>query len=192
MRCTLRRNQYIHVGGKQKERKMIHLKSETKRSVEDVVCITQNKNTAQQEGKSAPNDKLWVTLQQYARLSPKGNTGSRLFTKVKPCWRGLIAGSVTNKIKYPVLYSFGKSGWRSGHQSRLPPLLQMLSVVFEGFLRALQFPPSSKSTPTSQIHLPEVLFSEVVYGSCLGAERLAGSKAFSVLFAIQHTDCDKE
>ena len=47
----------------------------------------------------------------------------------------------------------GKSGWRSEHQSRLSPLLQ--NVVcglsfsrsqpdFEGFLRALRFPPSSK------------------------------------------------
>ena len=28
------------------------------------------------------------------RLSPKENTGSRLFTEVKPCWTGLISGWV--------------------------------------------------------------------------------------------------
>ena len=33
------------------------------------------------------------------------NTGSRLFTEVKPCWTGLISGSVTIYVKYPVLYS---------------------------------------------------------------------------------------
>ena len=43
------------------------------------------------------------------------NTGSRLFTEVKPCWTGLISGWVTISIKY----------WHSGHQSRLSPLLQM-------------------------------------------------------------------
>ena len=40
-------------------------------------------------------------------LSPKGNTGSRLFTEVKPCWTGLISGWVTIGIKYPVLYCLG-------------------------------------------------------------------------------------
>ena len=35
------------------------------------------------------------------------NTGSRLFTEVKPCWTGLISGWVTISIKYPVLYSLG-------------------------------------------------------------------------------------
>ena len=35
------------------------------------------------------------------------NTGSRLFTEVKPCWMGLISGWVTISIKYPVLYSLG-------------------------------------------------------------------------------------
>ena len=53
----------------------------------------------------------------------------------------------------------GKSGWRSGHQSRLPPLLQCCMWIefqsvsrsqpdFEGFLRALRFPPSAKLTPS--------------------------------------------
>ena len=52
------------------------------------------------------------------------NTGSRLFTEVKPCWTGLISGWVTISIKIPCAVLLGKSGWRSGHQSRLPPLLQ--------------------------------------------------------------------
>ena len=50
------------------------------------------------------------------RLSPskkcygyhqKENTGSRLFTEVKPCWTGLLSGWVTISIEYPVLYSLG-------------------------------------------------------------------------------------
>ena len=32
------------------------------------------------------------------------NTGSLLFTEVKPCWTGLFSGWVTSWIKYPVLY----------------------------------------------------------------------------------------
>ena len=38
------------------------------------------------------------------------NTGSRLFTEVKPCWTGLISGWVTCAVL------LGKSGWRSGYQ----------------------------------------------------------------------------
>ena len=65
-------------------------------------------------------------------------------------------GDHLDKIPCAVLY--GKPGWRSGHQSRLPPLLQKMFVCglsfsrsqpdFEGFLRALRFPPSSKLTPS--------------------------------------------
>ena len=67
---------------------------------------------------------------------------------------------------------------------------------FKGFLRVLRFPPSSKLTP-SLIHLAVVLCFEVIYGSCLGAERLAGCTVSSVRprlavpFAIQSTDCEK-
>lgn len=57
MRCTLRRNQDTHVGGKPKETKRIPPKIKAKWHVENVVSITQNQNTAQQEGKSAPNAK---------------------------------------------------------------------------------------------------------------------------------------
>ena len=46
---------------------------------------------------------------------------------------------------------------------------------FKDFLRALWFPPSSKSTP-SLIHLAVVLCSEVIYGLCSGAESLASGK----------------
>ena len=55
---------------------------------------------------------------------------------------------------------------------------------------------NTKLTP-SLIHLAVVLCSEVIYGSCLGAERLAGSTALSVRphwatpFAIQSTDFEK-
>ena len=50
-----------------------------------------------------------VVLTQYGFFTcTKGeNTGSRLFTEVKPCWTGLISGWVTIYIKYPVLYSLG-------------------------------------------------------------------------------------
>jgi len=56
-----------------------------------------------------------------------------------------------------ITISIGKSGWCSGHQSRLPPLLQMLYVDlsfsrsqpdWEAFLPALRVPPSSKLTPS--------------------------------------------
>ena len=50
---------------------------------------------------------------------------------------------------------------------------------FEGFLRALPFPPSSKSTP-SLIHLAVVLCSEVIHGSCSGTERPASCTAPSI------------
>ena len=57
--------------------------------------------------------------------------------------------------------SKGKSGWRSGHQSRLPPLLHVVCGLsfsrfqpdFEGFLRALRFRPSSKSIPIWRVCL---------------------------------------
>ena len=80
------------------------------------------------------------------------NTGSRLFTDVKPCWTGLISGWVTISIKYPVLYSLESQAGvvdinHAFHLyynvvcgssfSRSPP-------DFEGFLRALRFPPSAK------------------------------------------------
>ena len=67
-------------------------------------------------------------------------------------------GDHLDKIPFAVL--LGRSGWHSGHQSHLPPLLQIkINVVcgssfsrsepdFEGFLRALRFPPSSKLTPS--------------------------------------------
>jgi len=64
------------------------------------------------------------------------------------------------------------------------------------WLRVPRFPPSSKLIP-SLIHLAVVLCSEVIYGSYLGAEGLAGSTAPSVPprwaapFAIQSTDCEE-
>ena len=58
--------------------------------------------------------------------------------------------------KTPRAVLLGKSGWRSGHQSRLPPLLHVVcgssfsqsQPDFEGFLRAVRFPPSAKLTPS--------------------------------------------
>ena len=76
------------------------------------------------------------------------NTGSRLFTDGFDIW----IGDHLDKIPCAVL--LGKSGWRSGHQSRLPPLLQCCMCVsrsqpdIEGFLRALRFPPSAKLAPS--------------------------------------------
>ena len=41
------------------------------------------------------------------RMLEEENTGSRVFTEVKPCWTGLISEWVTILMKYPVLYSLG-------------------------------------------------------------------------------------
>ena len=61
------------------------------------------------------------------RLTPEGNTGSAVSTEVKPRWTGLITGWVIIwEISRGVLLE--ESGWRSAHESRLPPLLQMLYV----------------------------------------------------------------
>ena len=83
------------------------------------------------------------------------NTGSRLFTEVKPCWTGLMSGWVTISIKYPVLYSLGS---QAGVVDINHAFHLYYNVVcgssfsrsqpdFEGFLRALRFPPSAKLTP---------------------------------------------
>ena len=75
------------------------------------------------------------------------NTGSRLFTEVKPCWTGLISGWVTISIKYPVLYSLGS---QAGVVDINHAFHLYYNVVcgssfsrsqpdFEGFLRALRF-----------------------------------------------------
>ena len=67
------------------------------------------------------------TGSQGVRLAQKGNTGSRLFIEIKPCRAGLILGWVTTwAISRAVLHE--ERCWRSGHQSHLPPLLQMLPV----------------------------------------------------------------
>ena len=99
---------------------------------------------------------LLVCFQRYG-YHQREITGSPLFTEVKLCWTGLISGFGDHLDKIPRAVLLGKSGWRSGHQSRLPPLLQccMWSSFsrsqpdFEGFLQALRFPPSSKLTPSS-------------------------------------------
>ena len=67
------------------------------------------------------------------------------------------------------------------NQSRLPHVVFGLSFIrsqpdLEGFLRALRFPPSSKSTPCL-IHLAVVLWSEVIHGSCSGTEHPTGCTA---------------
>ena len=69
-----------------------------------------------------------LTIVKRYGYHQRENTGSRLFTEVKPCWTGLISGWVTIKIKIPCAVLLGKSGWRCEHLSRLPPLLQMSYV----------------------------------------------------------------
>ena len=84
------------------------------------------------------------------------NTGTRLFTEVKPCWMGLISGWVTISIKYPVLYSLGSQAGvvDISHAFHLyDNVVCGLSFSrsqpdFEGFLRALRFPHSAKLTPS--------------------------------------------
>ena len=90
--------------------------------------------------------------------------------------------------------SLEESGWFSGHQPCLPPLrpgfnygsarmwaeFQSISICLRGFFSGCSgFPPSSKSTP-GLFHQAVVLCSEVIHGSCSGAERLAGSTPPSV------------
>ena len=69
------------------------------------------------------------------------------------------------------------------NQSRLLHVVCGLSFSrsqrYEGFLCALRFPPSSKSTPCL-IHLAVVLCSEVIHGSCSGTECPAGCTAPSI------------
>ena len=80
------------------------------------------------------------------------NTGSRLFTEVKPCWTGLLSGWVTISTKYPVLYSLGSQAGvvDTNHAFHLyykvvcGLSLSQSQPDFEGFLRALRFPPSAK------------------------------------------------
>ena len=80
--------------------------------------------------------------------------GSRLFTEVKPCWTGLISGWVTISIKYRVLCSLGNQAGvvHINHAFYLHYNVKCGSSFsgsqpdFEGFLRALRFPPSAKLT----------------------------------------------
>ena len=73
------------------------------------------------------------------------NTGSRLFTEVKPCWMRLISGWVTISIKYPVLYSLGSQAGvvDTNHAFHLyynvvcGSSFSRSQPDFEGFLRAL-------------------------------------------------------
>ena len=57
--------------------------------------------------------------------APKINIGSRLFTKIKPCWMGLIIRWVII-WKISRVVSLRELGCRSVHQSRLPPRLKLL------------------------------------------------------------------
>ena len=73
-----------------------------------------------------------------------------------PVLTGLISGWVTISIKYPVLYSLGSQAGVVDINHAI--YLYYYNVVcglsfsrsqpdFEGFLRALRFPPSAKLTP---------------------------------------------
>ena len=109
------------------------------------------------------------------------NTGSRLLTEVKPCWTGLISGWMTIQIKYPVLYSLGSQAGvvNINHAFHLYYIVVCgLSISrsqpdYEGFLRALRFPPSSKLTPR-QSYLLEGHQGEyfIVIGVTLFKQRL--------------------
>ena len=94
-----------------------------------------------------------------------------------------------------LLFNKRESGWLSGYQQCLPPLrpgfnsrprdrmwleFQSISTWPRGFFSGYSgFPPSAKSTH-SLFHQAVLLCSEVIHGSCSGAERLAGSTAPSV------------
>ena len=98
---------------------------------------------------------------RVVRLSAKGNTGSRLFTKVEPYWTGLISGWVTTWI-----ISLCCTPWevKLAVWTSITPSTSATNVVcglifsrsqpdFEGFFRALRFPPSLKSTPIWRVRL---------------------------------------
>ena len=96
--------------------------------------------------KNSIDDWLFILIKGYHQ---RENTGSRLFTKVKPCWTGLISGSVTIWIAFLCC-----TPWTS-----IKPSTSTTNVVcgmsfgqsqpdFEGFLRVLRFPPSSILTPS--------------------------------------------
>ena len=143
---------------------------------------------------SSRNNKLTCHHSQLTILSHKAdnctaskerkrNTGSRLFIEVKPCWTGLICGWVTiwTDLMCCTLWEVRLAWWTS-----ITPSTSTTNAVgglcfsrsqpdLEGFLRALRFPPFSRS-----IHLAVVLCSEVIHGSCSGAERLAGCTAPSI------------
>ena len=101
----------------------------------------------------------------------------------------------TFHVKWSEVCDFRESGWLSGYQQCLPPLrpgfnsrprdrmwaeFQSISTWLRGFFSGYSgFPPSAKSTH-SLFHQAVVLCSEVIHGSCSGAERLAGSTAPSV------------
>ena len=95
------------------------------------------------------------TKQRYG-YHQRENTGSRLFTEVKPCWTGLIPGWVTSSIKYPVLYALGSqaSVGDINHAFHLyynvvcGSSFSRSQPAFEGFLQAPRFPPSAKLTPS--------------------------------------------
>ena len=94
---------------------------------------------------------LWGTA-----ITKGKNTGSRLFTEVKPCWTGLISGWVTISIKYPVLYSLGSQAgvvdinhaFHLYYNDVCGSSFSRSQPDFEGFLRGLRFPRSTKLTPS--------------------------------------------
>ena len=117
------------------------------------------------------------------------NTGSRLFTEVKPCWIGLISERVTIYIKDPVLYSTGgQAGVVDINHAFLLYYKCCMWIEFRSILTWLRgFSPGTpvsslfKKLTSSLIHQPVVLCCfEVIYGLCSGAERLTGSTAPSV------------
>ena len=56
----------------------------------------------------------FLCVHSVVRLSPKGNTGSRLFTEVKPCWTGLISSDHLDKIAPAVfLWEVRLASWTS-------------------------------------------------------------------------------
>ena len=62
------------------------------------------------------------------RLSPKGKHRFPSVHRSKALLDGVDIWMGEHVDKTPCAVLYGKPGWRSGHQSRLPPLLQMLYV----------------------------------------------------------------
>ena len=80
------------------------------------------------------------------------NTGSRLFTEVKPCWTGLTSGWVTILIKYPVLYSLGSQDGVVDINHAVHLYYTVVCVCVWSRIFSSHHPPSTTLDPGGLLH----------------------------------------